>query len=399
MKRILIVSQYFYPENFRINDMALEWVARGYDVTVLTGIPNYPAGRFFSGYSWTKRRNEEWNGINIIRIPILARGSNAVGMVLNYFSFVLSGWFWSHLTSLKVDLVFSFEVSPMTQVKVGCYYSKRHHIPHFVYVQDLWPENVETVTGIHNKLIIRPIDKMVDNIYKQVDQIFVTSPSFVNAIINRKVVVDPIKVHYWPQYAETFYIPKKKQRINGIPDDDSFKIAFTGNIGVAQGLDILPKTAELLKSTNLYFVIVGDGRYKHEFERLLDEYGVREKFIILPRVEPAFIPDILSACDVGFISFNKTSLWEMTIPAKLQSYMACGKPIIASASGETKRIIEEANCGFCCDIGDPLALSQGIMTLINSDLSEMGIRARKYFETHFDKKMLMDELEDYFTSI
>lgn len=392
---ILIVAQYFYPESFRINDIATEWVKRGNNVTVLTGIPNYPMGKFFPGYSWTKKRTEQWNGINIIRIPLIARGHSSIGMVLNYYSFVISGWFWNRFNSIKADIVFSYETSPMTQVKVGCGYAKKHKVPHFLYVQDLWPENVETVTGIHNRLIIGPIDRMVDKIYKQVDKIFVTSTSFVDAVVNRKNPVDPQKVFYWPQYAEEFYRPIENKGYEGIPDDNSFKIAFTGNIGTAQGLDILPQTAKLMKDDNVRFVIVGDGRYQVEFEKHIDECGVRDKFIILPRVQSTLVPEILSACDAGFISFNKTPLWEMTIPAKLQSYMACGKPIIASASGETKRIIEESQCGICTEIGNAQALADGIKKIMRMDRVQMSCNSRKYFESHFDKKKLMDEMDNY----
>lgn len=392
---ILIVAQYFYPESFRINDIATEWVKRGNNVTVLTGIPNYPMGKFFPGYSWTKKRKEQWNGINIIRIPLIARGHSSIGMVLNYYSFVISGWFWNRFNKIKADIVFSYETSPMTQVKVGCGYAKKHKVPHFLYVQDLWPENVETVTGIHSRLVIGPIDRMVDKIYKQVDRIFVTSPSFVDAVVNRKNPVDPKKVFYWPQYAEEFYRPIENNGYEGIPDDDSFKIAFTGNIGTAQGLDILPQTAKLMKDDNVRFVIVGDGRYQAEFEKHIDECGVRDKFILLPRVQSTLVPEILSAVDAGFISFNKTPLWEMTIPAKLQSYMACGKPIIASASGETKRIIEEAQCGICTEIGNAEALAEGIRKIMTSDINRLGKNSRSYFEAHFDKKILMDEMDKY----
>lgn len=394
-KHILVVSQYFYPENFRINDMASEWVKRGYKVTVLTGIPNYPQGEYFDGYDLKHRRREKWNGVDIIRIPIIPRGNNAIGMVLNYFSFVFSGMLWNQITRIKADIVFSFEVSPMTQVLVGCGYAKRYKVPHFLYVQDLWPENVETSTGIHSRIIIGPIDKMVDWIYKQVDEIFVTSPSFVKAVINRKESVSKNKVHYWPQYAEEFYKPLKKQNVKGIPDDDSFKIAFTGNIGTAQGLDILPKTAKLLKNEKVKFVIVGDGRYQAEFEGLIKKYDVEDPFVLLPRVDAKKIPIILSACDACFISFNNASLWEMTIPAKLQSYMACGKAIIASASGETKRIIEEAGCGICEEIGGSKALARGIKELMQVDYENKGKKARGYFEDKFDKKKLMDEMDAY----
>lgn len=398
-KHILVISQYFYPENFRINDMATEWVRRGYKVTVLTGIPNYPTGKFFSGYSWTKKRHDNWNGMEIIRIPLIARGHSAIGMVLNYLSFVISGWFWNRFNRIDADLVFSFEVSPMTQVKVGCGYAKKHKVPHFVYVQDLWPENVEAVTGIHNKAIIGPIDRMVDNIYKQVDHIFVTSPSFVNAVVNRKVRVPKEKVHYWPQYAEEFYTPLNKRKIDEIPDDGCIKIAFTGNIGTAQGLDVLPKAALMLKERNVKFVIVGSGRYQAEFKRQIDKLDVNDKFIMISRVQAERIPEILSACDAGFISFSRMSLWEMTIPAKLQSYMACGKAIVASASGETKRIIEEAECGVCTEIGNSEALAKGILNFIDADYVEMGKKAREYFENHFDKNMLMNEMDSFICSI
>lgn len=397
-KHILVISQYFFPEQFRINDICCEWVKRGYKVTVLTGIPNYPMGRFYEGYGWTKKRKETWNGVEIIRIPLIPRGRSSFGMVLNYCSFPLSGWWWNLFTKIKADLVFSFETSPMTQVKIGCHYSKNHNVPHFLYAQDLWPDNVETVTGIHNKFIINPIDRMVDKIYKQADKIFVTSPSFVDAVVNRKVPVSRDKVIYWPQYAEDFYKPlENKVTISEIPDDDSLKIAFTGNIGMAQGLDILPKAAELLKDEAVIFVIVGNGRYQEQFENEIYRLKVREKFILIPRQPAERIPEILSVCDAGFISFQNDPLWGKTIPAKLQSYMACGKAIIASACGETKRIIEEAQCGICCDIGNEKSLAEIIRKTKKEDTIVWGKRARAYFENAFSKKTLIDMMDDYIT--
>jgi len=404
MKHILLISQYFHPETFRVNDLACEWVKRGHKVTVLTGIPNYPMGKYFDGYDKKHRTRETWNGVNIIRIPLIARGNssnklmNAAGMAANYFSFVRSGKKWiksKEAERLQADLVFTFEVSPMTQALIGIWYGKRYNVPTYLYVQDLWPENVETVTGIHNKAVIGPIDKMVDKIYRETDTIFTTSPSFVNAIVNRKVPVDKSKVHYWPQYAEDFYKPMKPQQVYEIDEDNSFKIAFTGNIGTAQGLDILPKAASLLKDTNVKFVIVGDGRYQAEFEKQIKILGVQDKFIMIPRVEAEKIPIILSRCDAGFISFNKTPLWEMTIPAKLQSYMACGKAIIASASGETKRIINEANCGICSDIGNADDLANGIKELIVKDTLQLGKNARAYYELYYTKARLMAEIEQF----
>ena len=395
-KHILVITQYFYPEQFRINDICNEWVKRGYKVTVVTGIPNYPMGKIFDGYGLHKKRKEIWNGVEIIRIPLIPRGNSAIGMILNYLSFVISGFFWNLTTKIRADYVFSFEVSPMTQALIGCWYAKKHKVPHYLYVQDLWPENVQTVTGINSPIIIKPIDKMVDYIYENCDQIFATSPSFVNSICNRKRNVDSNKVHYWPQYAEEFYKPLDNYHDDLVPDDDTFKIIFTGNIGTAQGLDILPKTAELLKNEKITFVMVGDGRYLDEFNKEIKERNVAEKFIMIPRQEPRRIPYLLSSCDAAFLSFKDDELWTKTIPAKLQSYMACGMPIIASASGETKRIIDEAQCGICSPICDCVALKENIQKLSKYNLDEMKKNSRNYCVKHFDKEKLLNAFEKWF---
>lgn len=394
-KRILVITQYFYPETFRINDMCQEWVKRGYKVTVVTGIPNYPMGKTFEGYGLTKKRHEFWNDIEIYRIPLIPRGSSSIGMMANYISFMISGIIAGLTKNIKADYVFTFEVSPMTQVLTGIVFAKKLHVPHYLYVQDLWPENVMTVTGISNPIAIKPIDKMVDYIYKNTDEIFATSPSFVNAICNRKVKVNKNKVHYWPQYAEDFYRPCKVKKVNEIPDDDSFKVIFTGNIGTAQGLQILPKTAELLKNENMKFVMVGDGRYLEEFNAEVKKRMVADKFVMITRQPAERIPEMLAACDAAFLSFQDADLWRMTIPAKLQSYMACGMPVIAAAQGETKRIITEAGCGVCSTIGNAKELSKAIKTMMNADLKKMGTRSRQYFKSHFDKQMLMDQMEKY----
>lgn len=395
-KHILVISQYFYPEPFRINDMCVELVKRGYKVTVLTGIPNYPQGEYYEGYSLTRKRTEEWNGIRIVRIPLMARGKSSIGLICNYLSFAASGYIWKSLSKIKADYVFSFEVSPMTQALIGCWYARKHQVPHYLYVQDLWPENVITVTGISNPIVIKPIDRKVDYIYKNTDEIFATSPSFVEAICNRKRSVSHSKVHYWPQYAEDFYKPMEKTSVEEIPEDDSFKVIFTGNIGTAQGLQILPQTAEILREENVKFVIVGDGRYLDEFEQEIQKRNVENKFIMIARQPAERVPKLLAACDAAFLSFQNDELWTKTIPAKLQSYMACGMPIIASAEGETERIITEAECGVCSAIGDADKLSENIRIMMKRDLDKMRHNSRKYFERNFEKQKLMDQIEQYF---
>lgn len=410
-RHILVISQYFYPEQFRINDMCQEWVNRGLKVTVITGIPNYPQGEFYKGYGWFKNRREIWNGIEIIRLPLVSRGHSSICLALNYLSFVISGFFWSHFTGLKADYVFTFEVSPMTQALLGVWFAKRRKIPNYLYVQDLWPENVEIVTGIHSKAVLGPISRMVNYIYRHCDAIFATSPSFVTDI-QKRCPNQEQKVHYLPQYAEDFYKPVASRHCEEQRDEaisatrhperskgscNTFKIAFTGNIGKAQGLEILPKTAALLKGkANVNFTIVGDGRNKAELLKQIEQNGVGDMFTMVDRQPAEKIPAILAKCDAAFISFMDTPLFTKTIPAKLQSYMACGMPIVASACGETERIVREANCGVCAPIGDAKALARVIAVIKdNAELSQMGKNAVEYSKVHFSKTKLMDELEEY----
>lgn len=398
MKHLLVVSQCFYPETFRINDMCCEWVKRGYKVTVLTGIPNYPAGKFYKGYGWFKKRREVWNGIQIIRIPLIARGKSRVGLIFNYISFAVSGFFWKCFTRLKVDLVFTFEGSPMTQALIGVWYSKRRKIPNCLYVQDLWPENVEMITGVHSPLVIGPISRMVNYIYKNCHLIFGTSPSFV-AEIKKRTPGEEEKVIYWPQYAEDFYMPLPRKPVADIPDDGTFKVIFTGNVGLAQGLEILPVAAKRLKDTGVKdvgFVIVGNGRQRQKLISSIRELDVEDMFRLIDSQPAERIPELLAACDAAFVSFTDDPLFAKTIPAKIQSYMACGMPILAAACGETERVISEADCGVCCRLGDEAALVEGIQELRKADRIKMSANARAYFEKNFQKKRLMDEMDVYF---
>lgn len=399
-QHILVISQYFYPEEFRINDICKEWVKRGYEVTVVTGIPNYPEGKFFKGYGWFRKREEEYEGMRIIRLPIIPRGKNPILLVLNYFSFVVSGFVWKLFTKMKADKVFIFEVSPMTQALVGVWYAKKKRIPCYIYVQDLWPENVEIVTGIHNKQIIGAIDKMVDYIYRNCTKIFATSPSFVKRIEERGSAweEETSKVLYWPQYAEEFYQPVEQVELADMPKNDKFKIVFTGNIGYAQGLDVLPKTAALLKKkgTLCEFIIIGEGRYKEELKKEILQKDVEEMFALLGRKSPEQIPYYLAWCDVAFVSFADNPLFQMTIPAKLQSYMACGMPILASANGETGRVIDNARCGITCELGNSEQLEDAIeymMRLPLQNMKEMSQNALKYSETYFNRERLLTQID------
>ena len=397
-KHILIICQYFYPEQFRINDMAFEWVKRGYKVSVVTGLPNYPEGKIFEGYGLFKKRHEIINGVEIHRIPLIPRGKGKLGLVLNYFSFPFFGFFWNMFTRIKADEVYMFETSPMNQCKVGVAYAKKHHVPCYLYVQDLWPENVEMITGIHSPLLVKPIERMVRKIYKGCDHIWGTSPSFVDSIRKYVDEDEQDKVSFWPQYAEEFYEPKEKVEHKG------FNVIFTGNIGQAQGLEILPKAAAIIRNEgvkDIRFTIVGDGRARESFKESITAAGVWDLFEFVGRVKPTEVPDILAKGDAAFISFADDELFAKTIPAKLQSYMACAMPIIASAKGETERVIAEAKCGMCSDIGDARALAMNIIAMRNLPevlRLQMGENALAYNKEHFSKKKLMDYMDTYLAS-
>lgn len=406
-KHILIISQYFYPETFRINDMACEWVKRGYKVTVLTGIPNYPMGKYFEGYDKKHRIRENWNGVNIIRIPLVARGNsgnklvNAIGMTANYFSFVESGRKWvksKEAAELKADFIYTFEVSPMTQALIGVWYKKRYGIPHYLYVTDLWPENVESVTGIHNRAIIKPIQSMVDYIYKNTDRIFTCSKSFIPRIEDRGIPAD--KIEYWPQYAEDFYKPMDPEG-NLIPRDGVFNFVFAGSVGYAQGLDILVKASEKLKVEKILvrFNIIGDGRYLDTLQNKIREADVSDYFNFIPRKPAEEISRYLAFADALLITLSKNDVFSITLPAKVQSCFACGKPILVSADGEAQMAVKEANAGLCSDAEDVEGFVNNIKVLLNmsqEQRDELSSNALEYATNQFDKKRQMDKLDKAF---
>jgi len=390
-KHILVISQYFYPEQFRINDITEEWSKRGYQVTVLTGIPNYPQGKFYDGYGFFKKRKETYKGIDIIRIPLIARRKNSLMLALNYLSFVVSGFFWNVFTNIKADYIFIHETSPMTQALIGVWYAKKHKIPCYLYVLDLWPENVEIVAGVKNKFILNQLGRMVDYIYRGCSLIFAGSKSFKHSIEARGAEKE--KVIYWPQYAEDFYKPQPQKKCKIA--DDKFRIIFAGNLGYAQGLDVLPKAAEIIKAKNMgkkiIFNIVGDGRFKDEFIKIIEELNVQEMFTLMDRQPAEKIPGIMAANDAAILCFKDSPLFKMTIPAKLQSYMACGMPVLASASGEAAEIVNSAQCGLCSEPGDAEKLAENILILSKKKEEEMqilGDNALRYYETNFSKSKI-----------
>lgn len=393
---ILVVSQYYYPESVRITDLCESLVKRGHTVSVVTGIPNYPEGQFFPGYSWFKKRNEQINGVRVHRLPILPRGKNFVCLSMNYVSFVVSGWFYSLVASIKPDIVLNYEISPITQCLVGIWFGKRHKIPVISYILDLWPESFQEVTGNTSKFIERMLGSLVNSIYKRSDKILTSSESFIQSIAARGIPTE--KIAFWPQYAEDFYFSNDSVDPNAFAKDERVLITFAGNIGVAQGLDILIPVASRLKkqSVSVCFVLIGDGRDKNRLQNMVESEELQDFFMFIAKQQPQTIPSYLSSSHAGLLILKKSHIFSMTIPAKLQTYMACGVPIIGSVDGESQHIIKQANAGLVADAEDVDQLVSAISkfyTLSHSERQAMGESAKKYALEHYNKKVLLDEFE------
>lgn len=389
--KILVVTQYFYPETFRVNTLVTELVNRGHDVTVLTGYPQYPQGKIYDGYGFNKPYDKVWNGARIERIKMRPRGKTPLGLLLNCYTFVREGAKWVKRCTERYDAIYVFEVSPVTVGLPAVAYKKKFGTPIYFNVQDLWPENVEIVLGIHNRLIIGAINKIVDKIYSASDKILCSSSSFVENIAQRGVPRD--KLVFWPQFCtEPQLLDATK------PDcysDECFNIVFTGNIGEAQGLDLLVETANKLKDTNVRWFIVGDGRARERLEQKVSEKNLGEIVTFVGKLSEEEANRYIHFADCAYLSFKKNKLFDMTLPAKLQSYMACATPILAAAGGESARIINEAQCGFACEQDANILANMVRNDVMQSNkLDSMRINAKHYFDDHFAMNLVVDQLEN-----
>lgn len=395
---ILVVSQYYHPESVRITDLCESLVERGHTVTVITGIPNYPEGQFFPGYSWFKKRKELINGVSVHRLLILPRGKNFVCLSLNYLSFVVSGWFYSVVARTQFDVVLNYEISPITQCLVGIWFGQKRKIPVISYILDLWPESFQEVTGNTSQFIEKMLGSLVNSIYKRSDVVLTSSQSFIESIASRGV--DKDKILFWPQYAEDFCFIKDSIVPDVLSKDERVLITFAGNIGIAQGLDILIPVARLLKIQNslVCFVLIGDGRGKKRLQDLVESELLHDYFIFINKQSPQMIPSYLACSDAGLLILKKSKIFSMTIPAKLQTYMACGVPIIGSVDGEAQQIINQAKAGLVADAEDVNQLVEAILSFCALSFSErqaMAEAARKTALKYYNKKVLLDEFDEF----
>ena len=403
--RILIVSQYFWPENFRINDLALGLKAKGHDVTVLTGIPNYPGGRFFPSYGFFKKKFEDYHGIDILRVPLLPRGrSRGARLALNYFSFAfLASTLAPFYCRGKFDVIFVFQTSPITVGIPAIVLKMLKGAPIMFWVLDLWPESLSATGAVKSSQVLHIVEYLVRFIYRQCDYILVSSKGFIP---NVKLMAGAAKkICYFPNWAEELYQPvglnKEFEETKGIPT--GFRIMFAGNIGAAQDFGTILAAAEKLKDyEDIHWLILGDGRMFDWVKKSVETRGLTSRVHLLGRYPPEAMPHFFAMADVMLVSLRRDLIFALTVPGKLQSYMACGKPIIAALDGEGGCLVAESGAGLACPAGDTDALAKTILTVYNtpkSELENMGLRGRSYYEKHFERSMLINKLEKWMQRI
>ncbi len=395
MKKILFVSQHFTPEFFRGNDIVVDWARRGYDVTVVTGIPNYPKGKFFEGYGLFKRCREVVNGVNVFRIPIVPRGNGSkVMLMLNFLSygFNASVFLFFHLIRHKYDVCFVQQTSPVNMAQPGIWFKRLTGKPLYTWVLDMWPESLKYAGHINNKYILGYFGNITLRMFRASDKILISSRGFEKCITSRGDFKD--KIVYFPNWAEDVFMTGTDVAIPALPD--GFKVMFAGNVGEAQDFGHIAEAAEMLgEDEGIHFYIVGDGRKKVWLDQRIEERGLSNRIVTLGRFPAEAMPSFFKAADVMLVSLCDNELFRLTAPAKIQAYMAAGKPIVGMISGEGNALIKDSGCGVAVEAGDAAGLVEAVRQLKSmpsSELTVMGLRGREYCRQNFDKKMLLDSL-------
>ena len=395
--KILIVTQYFYPENFKSNDLAFELAKRGHDVTVLTGLPNYPEGKIFPGYGVFQKRKENIKGVKIVRTLLLPRGKGGgLRLFLNYYSFA----FFASLKVLRMalrkdyDLSIVHEPSPIMQFYPALLLKKLKQVPVYFWVMDLWPESLSIAGGIRNNMVLDHYKKMVINFYKNSKKILITSKGFRKSILEKGDFSD--KIEYFPNWAEdSIAHGDQHYQIPELPE--GFRVMFAGNVGEAQDMENIMEASRLLKHHhNIKFIIVGDGRKMPFVKEYVEKNQLGETVFCVGRHPVEAMAAFFSKADVMLVSLKDDKIFNLTVPAKVQAYMSASKPILAMLNGEGSEIINEANCGFSVPAGNAEALAQAILKISNhseEDLKILGNNSRLYFEKNFTLSACIDNLE------
>ena len=395
--RILVVTQYFWPESFRINDLCIGLKERGHEVVVLTGKPNYPKGDFYGGYNFFSKNIETWEGIKVHRSPLFPRGKGgAIRLMANYLSFAILSAIQVLFLKGKFDKIFVYEPSPVT-VGIPAIVAKfKFKAPIYFWVQDLWPESLSAAGGVKNKFVLGFFDQLTRFIYKHSKCVLVQSEAF-RAYIERQGV-DSKKIVYYPNSTESFYrvLPIDESLEKNLPL--GFKLMFAGNIGESQSFNTLLLAAEILKKKFLpiKWLILGDGRMRAYVEKKVIELGLESDFHLLGSFPTIEMPNYFSCADALLVSLKKDDIFALTIPSKVQSYFACGKPIIGSLDGEGARIINVAKAGYVAPAECPESLAEAIERLYSDTEAQrliMGKNAKLYFDQEFEREKLLSKLD------
>lgn len=375
--KILIVSQYYYPEQFQINEIAPELVRRGHDVTVLTGLPNYPKGETYPGYGVGE---ENINGVRVIRTKLHPRKSGALHLGWNYISFVYHAGKAAKKLQEKYDIVLAYQLSPVTVIQPAIVYKKKYSIPLLVYCLDIWPESAQAHVKSDKGLLYSYISKLSMKLYQQCDHIAVTSRPFID--YHRRVNhIHPDKMSYLPQHADDTYLTMDLTA----PDNGIADFMYAGNLGQGQRVDVILKAAAEIREKQFVLHIVGDGSVRQELENLCDELGLKEKTFFYGNQKREDMPDFYKKADALLITLRGNNFVGNTMPGKLQTYMTCGKPIFGAINGAAMETIELAQCGTCVEAENHVGLARIMSDFIEhpENYTACGRNARVYFQKHF----------------
>jgi colanic acid biosynthesis glycosyl transferase WcaI len=391
--KILILSQYFWPENFKINNLS-EYLSRRHDVEILTSIPNYPHGYILKNFAKNPNKFDFYKKMKIYRAPQITRGKGSIIRIFfNYMSFFITSFITSFFLKKKYDLIFVFATSPIFVALIGIFISRLNKSKTIIWVLDLWPEILKELKIIKSLLIIKIIKKIVKYIYLKSDIILAQSNSFRKTIQTELPKNQKHKVFFFPSWADDIKIIHKKPLLK----KNFLSILYVGNIGQAQNLENLVFATQLIKShVNLKWTIIGDGRKKDSFINLINKYELQKYFSILPFKSHKHLHKNFYLSDCCYLSLQKGKILNSTIPAKLQTYMKLGKPILASIGGEVKNIIEKANCGLVSAPNNHIHLAKNIKyfaKMSNAKLNKFGMNSKLFYKNNFAQEKTLRNLD------
>lgn len=397
--KILIVSQYFWPENFKINNLSHDLSLLGHDVTVLTGKPNYPEGYVYPNYINSPDTFSLYGNVRVIRVPMIARGGGGfVRLALNYLSFALSASLVGgiKLRRYRPDVMFVFQPSPITIGLPAAFLRWIKKVPVIFWVQDVWPETLKALGIMNSHLILRLLGKFVAWVYKHCDVILVQSRGFIPEI-NKYLDVDK-PVIYFPNSSDVLPSIKGIDSPKISKNGKSFDIVFAGNIGVAQDFPVILEAAEILRSNSLIkWHIVGNGRMYDLVTKEIVSRGLENCFYMWGRHPEDMMPSFFGQANALLVSLQDKPIFSLTIPSKLQSYLSAGRPILAMLNGEGAKIVIESGSGLVCSAGNSSQLASIVMEMSNMDeinREAMGRSGFEYSKREFNRDKLVATLDD-----